>query len=83
MQQGNSHTQLINLFQSRVIQGETEKINSKKTSYFNPEIKNSSKDQVENISKESEATYIEELVSKNNELKSLSLKVSCFFVNND
>lgn len=62
------------LSKSRVIQGEIEKINSKQTSYFNPVIKNLSKDEVENISKESEATYIKELVSKNNELKSLSLK---------
>lgn len=44
-------------------------------------IKNLSKDQVEKISKESESAYIEELVSKNNELKNLTLKVSSFFVN--
>lgn len=44
-------------------------------------VKNLSKDQVEKISNESDSVYIEELVSKNNELKNLTLKVSSFFVN--
>jgi len=44
-------------------------------------VKNVSKDQVEKISKESESAYIEGLVSKNNELKNLTLQVSSFFVN--
>jgi len=45
-------------------------------------VTNVSKDQIEKISKESESAYIEGLVSKNNELKNLTLKVSSFFVNN-
>jgi len=44
-------------------------------------VKNISENQVEKISKESESTYIEELISKNNELKNLTLNVSSFFVN--
>jgi len=44
-------------------------------------VKNVSDNQVEKISKESESAYIEELISKNNELKNLTLKVSSFFVN--
>ncbi|KAL5237629.1 hypothetical protein ACI65C_005039 [Semiaphis heraclei] len=61
------------LSKSRTFKGENKKINSKQTSNLNTEVKKVSKDQVEKISKESESTYIERLVSKNNELKNLTL----------
>ncbi|XP_003240049.1 coiled-coil domain-containing protein 22 [Acyrthosiphon pisum] len=62
------------LSESRIFKEEIEKNNSKQSSYLNPVVKNVSKDQVEKISKESESAYIEELISKNNELKNLTLK---------
>ncbi|XP_060856345.1 coiled-coil domain-containing protein 22 isoform X2 [Metopolophium dirhodum] len=62
------------LSESRILKEKIEKINSKQSDYLNPVVKNVSKDQVEKISEESESAYIEELVSKNNELKNLTLK---------
>lgn len=66
-------------FQFRVLHETNETANSKNTSNINSFGKTVITNHVDNNAKESEAKYVEELISKNNELKNLILKVFVYF----